>query len=463
MSKVPSEVAKVFGKLREESKSKIYLKAIGGRYYVYKESGRWDKEKKKTIVKSEYLGRILDNGTYVKKIAAYGDELERAKALILEKGGNITWPERKEGTEAVQLSNQAPVEAGEIDTKLLMALSMNARASFAHIGKLVGLSPSATYARVKNLEKRYGIRYTAEIDLDKLGYTTHLILIKFQTEIPSMENLKEAVKKDPRIQLAFLTKGEYDLIIFVLTETGEEGRFGLYKQRDTLFTDYDARWYRAPVYFTYNFIPIREEFFELLKAQVWKRTKETPRLPEGRISYGEYCVLYELVKNGVMDFSEIDRKYGFDRGMAQYTYHRLKEKQIIRRITMSMSNLPIKYLAVQYLENTNDKNWVEAKPKLLAHIIKETIRPTDYCALVGDAGTPNGSIFVIPLFSDEDLEKAEEELRSTIKNPKVTTSIVVSTLVNSLCFRKFDRTQSTQYNRLVDNYGFKNQPVIKYE
>ena len=143
MAGIPSTVTRTFERLRGESKVKIYLKQIGGRYYVYKESGTWDKEKKKTRVKSEYLGKILDNGTYIKKMTAYTDELERAKALILERGGNIVWPERKDGVEEAGLLAPAPVEANEIDTKLLMALSMNARTSFAHIGKLVGLSPSA--------------------------------------------------------------------------------------------------------------------------------------------------------------------------------------------------------------------------------------------------------------------------------------------------------------------------------
>lgn len=462
MTKVPSRVANAFEKLRGESTGRIYLKVINGKHYVYRESGTWDKEKKKARVKSEYLGRILDDGTYVKKISSYGDELERAKALILERGGNIIWPERKEGGGVIKLPSP-PMEASEADMRLLTALSMNARASFSTIGRVAGLSPSAAYARVKKLEKQYGIKYTAEIDLDKLGYITYLILIKFQTEIPSTESLKAAVEKDPRIQLALLTKGEYDLIIFVLTEVGEEGKFGLYSERELFFPDYDARWYRAPVYITYNFIPVREEFFEVLKTRVWKRTKEAPRLPEGSISYGEYCVLYELVRNGGVDFSEIDKKYNFDRGMAQYTYHRLKEKQIIKRITISMSDLPVKYLAVQYLENVNDKNWADAKPRSLAHIIRETEMPTDYCALVGDAGTPNGSVFVVPIFGDTDLDKAEKELRSTIRNPKVTTSIVVSTLVNSPCFRKFDRTHSTQYKRLVEKYGLEEQSITKYE
>lgn len=453
-------MAKAFGRLRGESAGRVYLKLINGKHYVYRESGTWDKERKRARVKSEYLGRILDDGTYIKKISSYGDEFERAKALILERGGKVVWPEKIGET---ALPEQINLSASGTDAKLLMAMSMNARASFAAMGRLAGLSPSAAYSRVKNLEKRYGIKYTAEVDLDKLGYITYLVLIKFQKEVPGLESLKAAMAKDSRIQLAFLTKGEYDLIIFLLTEKGDEGGFNLYKTRELIFPDYDARWYRAPVYITYNFIPLREEFFEIFKERIWKRSKENPKPPEGSISHGEYCILYELVKNGVIDFSEIDRKYGFDKGMAQYTYHRLKEKQIIKRITISMTNLPLKYLAVLYMENTNDKKWEEAKSKLLEHIIKETDMPTDHYALVGDAGTPNGSIFVVPIFREEDLGKAEEDLRSTIRDSRVTTSIVAGTVVNAPCFRKFDKTYSTQHKRLVISHGHSSQSKIRYE
>src|SRR5208337_5433572 len=155
MKGVPTKISKAFDKLRGESAGRVYLKLINGKHYVYRESGTWDKERKKPRVKSEYLGRILEDGTYIRKIASYSDELEKAKALILERGGKVVWPERKE---EVSLPEQASMSASETDMKLLTALSMNARSSFAKMGRLAGLSPSAAYARVKNLEKRYGIK-----------------------------------------------------------------------------------------------------------------------------------------------------------------------------------------------------------------------------------------------------------------------------------------------------------------
>ena len=306
--------------------------------------------------------------------------------------------------------------------------------------------------RVKNLEKAWHIHYLPEIDLNKLGYTTYLILIKFTNGTPSMGEMKSTLEKNPRVQLALSTKGESDLMVFFLTEMGENARFNISKAREDLFPNYDAEWMSAPVYPTYGFIPVNEKFFDVLKARVWNRSKEVPRQPEDSISNNEYSLLLELSKNGAIDFSEVDKKYGFDNGRAQYAYHKLKKKGIIRRITASITGLPMKYLAVLYAKEVNGNSWEESRPLLLAHIIKETKRPINQYALVGDTGIPNGGIFMFPVFDEKDLEIEEKELFSIMKNAKITTSIVTSSFAGSLCFRKFDNMYSRQYSRLVNDY-----------
>jgi DNA-binding Lrp family transcriptional regulator len=448
MTKPPSKIGRTFERLRQElrrGKGRITLKKIKGNYYVYRESSVWDRERKRPNTISEYLGRIMPDGTYAKKLASYADELEKAKAVIAEKGGEIIW----HATEDKRMSAGSDgIDTDEVDRRLLTALSMNARASFASIGKLIGLSATATYNRIKNLEKRYGIRYVAEIDIDKLGFLTYLTMIKFQGEVPTIEQLKKVIGQDPRAQLAFLTKGEHDILLFSLTEAAAAGRFNLYKERESIFPNLNARWYRAPIYIIYDFIPLREEFFEILKERVWQRSKEVPRPPEDSLSTSEYSVLYELNKNGMMDFSEIDKKYGFDKGRAQYAYQRLRKKGIIKRITMSLTNLPVRSLAVLYVENINDRGWEETKPHLNSHILKETNGPINRYALEGDTGIPNGTIFLLPVFRDTDLEEAEREL-SIVKNAKVTTLLIASTIVGTPCFRKFDNTHTAHYAKLA--------------
>src|SRR6202049_3230744 len=59
-----------------------------------------------------------------------------------------------------------------IDRKILQELATNGRLPFAELGRKVGLSPSATAERVRQLESLGFIRgYRAEIDLTALGYS----------------------------------------------------------------------------------------------------------------------------------------------------------------------------------------------------------------------------------------------------------------------------------------------------
>ncbi len=58
----------------------------------------------------------------------------------------------------------------DLDWRLLEALQADGRASFADLGRLVALSPSAVTERVRRLEERGVITgYAAEVDPEKLG------------------------------------------------------------------------------------------------------------------------------------------------------------------------------------------------------------------------------------------------------------------------------------------------------
>jgi Lrp/AsnC family leucine-responsive transcriptional regulator len=62
------------------------------------------------------------------------------------------------------------VELDDTDWRLLEALQTDGRASYADLGRLVGLSASATTERVRRLEERGVITgYRAEVDPERLG------------------------------------------------------------------------------------------------------------------------------------------------------------------------------------------------------------------------------------------------------------------------------------------------------
>ncbi len=58
----------------------------------------------------------------------------------------------------------------DLDWRLLEALQQDGRASYADLGRLVGLSPSAVTERVRRLEESGVITgYRCEVDPEKLG------------------------------------------------------------------------------------------------------------------------------------------------------------------------------------------------------------------------------------------------------------------------------------------------------
>ena len=79
----------------------VTVKKINGRYYLYKQLGKWDKERKRTTVISEYLGRINDKGEFIRRRLSAKENLKDAESLIKEHGGEIIWRHNREEQETI--------------------------------------------------------------------------------------------------------------------------------------------------------------------------------------------------------------------------------------------------------------------------------------------------------------------------------------------------------------------------
>lgn len=432
MLDVPDAVLHTYELKRGEYPFYVVLKRMGGRYYLYRQTSKWDKEKKKVRTLAEYLGRIATDGTFIEKSIA-----------------------RKEpdGTHATY--QRAPVafentDFDEIDKKLLTILSMNGRADLAYWARRMGVSEQLAYYKVKQLERRLGIRYLAEINVEKLGYLKIFIMVKFTKKIPKKEEITEALKAEPRVQLAFLTKGDYDLMIYALVKniSGWETIDTIVKLRKGLLIRYPARWYATVFYEHFGFVPIRGEFIDLLKDSIMKR---------------EYAVLKELNDNGIQEFTAIDRKYGFDAGRAGYTYHKLRENQTIKRVTITMQRLPIRYVGVIANEMVEEVKFRAKRAKLLSDIIERTGSLTNKYALTGDVANPDGYLFFLPVLQEGALSQAFEKIAKLNLGVDLKTSIITEILVGSFCYRLFDISYARQYSLLVEEYGLKAEKRTDYE
>lgn len=102
----------------------------------------------------------------------------------------------------------------DVDWRLIEALQRDGRASYADLGRLVGLSPSAVTERVRRLEDTGIITgYRAEVDPDKLGLTI-LALVRLRYPNGNYGPFHDLLATTPEIGEAHHVTGED---CFVLT------------------------------------------------------------------------------------------------------------------------------------------------------------------------------------------------------------------------------------------------------
>ncbi len=445
MPKLPIKVQNTLKRMKKEHEHYVEVKIIHGLYCVFESRGVYDKALKRTKKVTHYLGRILGNGTFV--------EAKHRKQTSLP-------------APTPMATEQQARSLDEYDKRILTALSMNARATYAFIGNLVGLPKNTVYSRVKRLEKVYRIRYTAEIDIEKLGYLKFLILVKFFAKVPSNEEIRNGLLGYSRVQFAVsLTGGDYDLLIYVLSESNTDVNI-LSREilSNSVFIEYPAEWHTMPFYETNNFVPPRDEFIATF-GEVFERRKGIfeEGLTEKRktVLRREFAVLNELNRDGKTEFADIDKKYGFDRGRAQYSYYKLLQSKLLVRTTLSLESLPLKYIGLFFVKVVSTKEFLPTRQAFLEKLIEDTGRPTNKYSLVGDIGSPYGAIMFLPVYEEEDIDRIKKELLE-INGIETDVAIATGIAVGRMVYRRFDNTYSIQTRILTDTYGIKTEQQADY-
>ncbi len=97
----------------------------------------------------------------------------------------------------------------EIDRKILQILKGDARTSFIHIAKKVGLSEAAVRRRVKNLLASGAIkRFTVEADVGQV--TKAITLVSVNPSVPTSE-VSQRLRAIGGVEIVYEVTGEYDI------------------------------------------------------------------------------------------------------------------------------------------------------------------------------------------------------------------------------------------------------------
>jgi Lrp/AsnC family leucine-responsive transcriptional regulator len=108
----------------------------------------------------------------------------------------------------------------ERDLRIVAALQEDARATYADVGRRVGLSPSAVHDRVRKLEQTGVIRaYRAVVDPEALGLFVTALVAVSPLDPNQPDDLPERVVEFAEVEDCFSVAGEANYILKVRTHT----------------------------------------------------------------------------------------------------------------------------------------------------------------------------------------------------------------------------------------------------
>ena len=453
--RLPENIERAVQAIRKGYGHYVQAKFMHGKYRLFEATSIYDPEKKKPKKVTRYLGWLTEEGQLIParhndlktKISNKLEEDTEKKIKELEE--SLKEAEKRSYEESIRKKS---TEKHERD--ILRALSMNARITVPELAKITGLGNTAVNYHLRNLERKYDINYILELDIEKFGYINYIAFVKFKDKRPTYEEMKKQLGAIPYVQVAMTTKGIYDMVIFLVVEANSDARHSLYKLTTDAFSEYNSDWQMTPVYFGgFGFIPLRDQFFEVLKEKVWTRTKEKPRPAHDEITEMEYNVLKAMNNNAAADFASIDREIGADNGRANYAYHQLMKRGILKRATISMQNLPKKFDVIFVINNINVSYYVPTRENALLEIIKEK-QLLDKYSFTCDTMSPKGFMLMTHILENENIEIATEQLLDKIKGVQINPLVITEIIVGSINNRLFDKTQTKQYELLISDYNY---------
>jgi Lrp/AsnC family transcriptional regulator, leucine-responsive regulatory protein len=108
----------------------------------------------------------------------------------------------------------------ERDLDIVAALQEDARATYADIGRRVGLSASSVHERVRKLERTQVIRaYRADVDPEALGLFVTALIAVTPLDPTQPDDLPERVREFREIEDCFSVAGESNYVLKVRTKT----------------------------------------------------------------------------------------------------------------------------------------------------------------------------------------------------------------------------------------------------
>lgn len=105
-----------------------------------------------------------------------------------------------------------------VDHRLVVALRANARATYAELARIVGLSAPAVHERVRRLEQSGVIvGYHAAVSPSAVGLGVTALVSIYQTERAEQDDVADALREVPEVEDCWFVAGDEAFIVKVRT------------------------------------------------------------------------------------------------------------------------------------------------------------------------------------------------------------------------------------------------------
>ncbi len=209
--------------------------------------------------------------------------------------------------------------------KILLELDKNPRASFNQIGKATRISKETAQYRFKQLVKKEIITgFFAFINMAKLGYISHKILVKYRSVTKDIEKeIKNFILENPNIAWAGKCEGAWDLVITTLSQSKKKfSDFYL-----SFFSKFGVSFKQKRILIPINNPLFNDKYLSNGKLLYQKNIDFTS--DQDKIDSIDKKILFEISKNSRVSFTEIGEKIKLNYWAVAKRYKKLISKDII--------------------------------------------------------------------------------------------------------------------------------------
>lgn len=314
------------------------------------------------------------------------------------------------------------VEISSLTRAVLRELCMNSRVTITELSEKLGASRPIISRRIESLERELGLHYTLDLDYKALGLGEMVVYyISFKKKPPDSV-VEDFLKNSPMVQLAVRTKGDFDLVMFVLASIDE--KFAIWDLNVGLaLSDYGASVNKSDIdIWNHGVIPMVRETIEGMGEEPIYRK-----------------LLLALNDNSRAPIREIAKQLKMNEEIVRYYLNKLVKTDKIRRFTTVMTKPENHVGMIFFIKYTYTKgavNRIYEKRKIYFRKERELPIYNEYQMVLSLSGSGDELEFAIADSLDHVMD-TDRMLRRVFRadSPEIKKATVIKTLKGVLAIR----------------------------